>query len=101
MPRSPRTSWTGRGATSVSKGCNLATIEREVGDLRLAIDPSLCVAFADCVTLAPEAFHLNDAGVIEFGEPERVERERLIAACDACPVDALLVWDAQGTRLVP
>jgi len=58
----------------------MATIEREVGDLRIAIDPSLCVAFV---------------------EPQRVVRERLIAACEACPVDALLVWDATGNQLVP
>ncbi len=76
-------------------------IERAVGDLRIAIDPSLCVAFGDCVTAAPEAFQLQSDGVVAFVEPERVERERLIAACDACPVDALLVWNAAGTQLVP
>jgi ferredoxin len=76
-------------------------IERAVGDLRIGIDPSLCVAFGDCVTVAPEAFYVQPDGVVAFVEPERVERERLIAACDACPVDALLVWNAAGTQLVP
>lgn len=76
-------------------------IERTVGDLRIGIDPLLCVAFGDCVTVAPEAFHVEPDGVVAFVEPERVERERLIAACDACPVDALLVWNAAGTQLVP
>ena len=79
----------------------MATIDREVGDLRIAIDSSLCVAFADCVTIAPEAFHVSDDGIVAFVEPQRVERGRLIAACDACPVDALLVWDATGNPLVP
>ena len=79
----------------------MATLEREVGDLRIAIDPSLCVAFGDCVTIAPEAFLVGDDGVVAFVEPQRVERERLIAACEACPVDALLVWDAQGQQVVP
>jgi len=79
----------------------MAMIEREVGDLRIAIDPSLCVAFSDCITAAPEAFQLNAEGVVAFLDPTRVERERLVAACDACPVDALLVWDVVGTQLVP
>jgi len=79
----------------------VATLEREVGDLRIAIDPSLCVAFGDCVTIAPEAFLVGDDGVVAFVEPQRVERERLIAACEACPVDALLVWDGQGQQVVP
>jgi ferredoxin len=79
----------------------MATIDRAVGDLRIGIDQSLCVAFSDCITAAPEAFQLNPEGVVDFLDPERVERERLIVACGACPVDALLVWDVVGTQLVP
>lgn len=72
-----------------------------VGDLRIQIDPMLCVAFAECVTVAPEAFRLNGDDMVEFVEPQRVERERLLAACAVCPVDALLVWDGSGRQLVP
>ncbi|HTR20484.1 MAG TPA: ferredoxin [Gemmatimonadales bacterium] len=75
--------------------------ERVVGDLRIKIDRDLCVGFGDCVDAAPEAFRLDDAGVVAFVDPERVERARLLQACDACPVDALLAWDAVGTPLVP
>ncbi len=75
-------------------------LERRAAGLRIQIDPTLCVAFADCVAVAPEAFVLNGEGVVVFVDPERVERERLIRACEACPVDALLVWDADGTPLV-
>jgi len=74
---------------------------RVVGDLRIGIDETLCVGFGDCVTRAPEAFRLNDEGMVEFVEPHRVDRAGLLAACAACPVDALLVWDAHGTPLVP
>ena len=70
-------------------------------DLRIEIDPLLCVAFADCVRIAPEAFELNDAGVVVLVEPQKVDRARLLEACAACPVDALLVWDADGKQLVP
>lgn len=75
--------------------------ERVVGDLRIAIDALLCVGFGDCVERAPEAFRLNAEGIVEFAEPERVDRARLLEACEACPVDALLVWDAHGEQLVP
>ncbi|MBI1967522.1 MAG: ferredoxin [Gemmatimonadetes bacterium] len=78
-----------------------ADAEWVVGDLRIRIDATLCVAFGECVTIAPEAFRLNDDGVAVFVEPHRVERGRLLAACAACPVDAVMVWDAQGNRLVP
>jgi ferredoxin len=75
--------------------------ERQVGGLRLRIDRGLCVGFGDCIEAAPRAFRLDDEGVAIFTEPERVERACLVAACDACPVDALTVWDETGTQIAP
>ena len=74
--------------------------ERNVGDLRVRIDRTLCVGFGDCVAEAPEAFVLDEAGVAVFVKPEAVERERLLRACDACPVDAITVWNTEG-QIVP
>jgi ferredoxin len=75
--------------------------ERVVHSLRVRIDRTLCVGFGDCITEAPEAFVLDDAGVAVFVNPDLVERERLLRACDACPVDAITVWDESGAQIVP
>ena len=75
--------------------------ERIVGDLRIRIDRTLCVGFGDCVTDAPEAFVLDESGTAVFVKPEDVERERLLRACDVCPVDAITVLDANGSQIVP
>ena len=75
--------------------------ERTVGDLRVRIDRTLCVGFGDCITEAPEAFVLDDSGTAVFVNPSGVERERLLRACDACPVDAITVWNMDGTQIVP
>ncbi len=75
--------------------------ERIVHGLRIRIDRTLCVAFENCAKEAPEAFRLDDSGVVTFVEPERVERERLVRACDLCPVDAIAVWDETGRQIVP
>jgi ferredoxin len=75
--------------------------ERVVHGLRVRIDRTLCVGFGDCVTEAPEGFKLDDGGVAVFVNPEGVERERLLRACDACPVDAITVWDGDDRQLVP
>jgi ferredoxin len=75
--------------------------ERVVGDLRVRIDRTLCVGFGDCVTEAPDAFVLDDTGTAVFVKPEQVDRDRLLRACDVCPVDAITVWDATGGQLVP
>jgi ferredoxin len=75
--------------------------ERVVHGLRVRIDRTLCVGFGDCVTEAPEGFKLDDGGVAVFASPDGVERDRLLRACDACPVDAITVWDGEGKQLVP
>jgi ferredoxin len=75
--------------------------ERTAQGLRLCIDRSLCVGFGDCIDLAPEAFQLDEENIVIFLDPERVDRERLVRACDACPVDAITVWDERGDQLVP
>jgi ferredoxin len=76
-------------------------VERTVGGLRVRIDRTLCVGFGECVTEAPEAFVLDGEDLVVFVHPEQVDRERLIRACDLCPVDALTVWDETGRQVVP
>ncbi|MEJ2151455.1 MAG: ferredoxin [Gemmatimonadota bacterium] len=73
------------------------TTERTVGGITVRIDRLLCVGFGDCIDEAPQAFALDDEGIAEFGEGvASVDRGRLIRACEACPVDALSVYDANG-----
>ncbi len=74
---------------------------RSVGDLLICIDRAICVGFEDCITAAPGAFRLDAAGIATFAEPEGMERDRLLAACAACPVDALRVLDDEGRQILP
>ena len=39
--------------------------------------------------------------ILEELKPEAVARDVLLEACDACPVDALTVWDSSGAQIVP
>jgi ferredoxin len=75
--------------------------ERVIGDITIRVDRSICVGFAHCIDEAPDAFLLGDENLVHFNEPQRVDRELLIAACEACPVAALSVVDASGEQLVP
>ncbi len=76
-------------------------LERTVGGLRVRIDRTLCVGFGECVDAAPDAFALDGEDIAVFVNPDRVDREQLLKACDACPVDALTVWDETGRQVVP
>ena len=75
--------------------------ERTVHGLRIVIDRDQCVGFGDCAKEAPEGFKLDADAIAVFVEPEVVERERLLRACDACPVDAITVYDTEGKQIVP
>ena len=75
--------------------------ERTVHGLRIVIDRDQCVGFGDCAKEAPEGFKLDEDTLAVFVAPEAVERERLLRACDACPVDAITVYDESGNQIVP
>lgn len=72
-----------------------------IGDLVVRIDRTLCVGFGDCVDLAPVIFELDDDDVAVFRITGDISREALIAACDACPVDAITVLAEDGRQIVP
>src|SRR5216684_1913274 len=92
----------GHGARRAGTGRDVSDYEeRSVGELRVRIDRTLCVGFGDCITEAPEAFVLDESGTAVFVKPDAVDRERLLRACDSCPVDAITVWNANGTQIVP
>ena len=77
-------------------------IEKTIAGLTVRIDRTLCVGFGDCIERAPDVFELDGEGLCTFKEPAGpVDRDRLLAACDACPVDALAVLDETGRTIVP
>lgn len=77
-------------------------IERPAAGLLIRIDRLLCVGFGDCVDEAPDAFALDDEGLAAFVDGvQGAARERLLAACEACPVDALVALDEDGRVVAP
>lgn len=75
--------------------------EQKIAGLRIHIDRDLCVGFGDCIDVAPEAFVLDEEGIAELLSPEALERNRLLRACAACPVDAISARGPNGDVLVP
>jgi ferredoxin len=76
-------------------------LERTIGDLTIRVDRDLCVGFGHCLEEAVDAFDLGDDGIVRFAHPERASRDDLLAACQVCPVEALVALDADGEQIVP
>lgn len=77
-------------------------IDRKVAGLNVRIDRPTCIGSGNCVKVAPEVFELDDSSIVTFRQDATdIDRDRLVEACDVCPVDALIVHDEKGRRIVP
>jgi ferredoxin len=77
-------------------------VEKKIGDLTVKIDRGLCIASSNCINVAGEKFELDNEGIVAFrDDAQPLSREMVIEACASCPVDALIVLDADGNQIVP
>lgn len=75
---------------------------RKIGSLTIRIDREVCIGSGNCVKIAPEVFELDEKNLSAFvNAPEEIEKERILDACEVCPVDALEARDESGALLVP
>lgn len=66
--------------------------------LKVDIDPDACLAYGDCVELAPEAFEVEGIARVVGDAPAR----KLVDAARACPAEAITLIDAEsGERIYP
>jgi ferredoxin len=60
--------------------------------MRLVVDLSRCQAYAQCAFLAPDAFQMHGEEALMYDpNPGDSQREQVLRAAAACPVQAILV----------
>jgi len=60
--------------------------------VRLVVDLNRCEAYAQCCFLAPNVFELHGEEALWYDpEPSDAERDRVLRAAAACPVQAITV----------
>lgn len=75
--------------------------EKNIGDLKIKIDRTTCIATGNCINAAPEVFELDDERICAFkADLIEIESERLIEACSVCPVNALIAINKKGEKIV-
>lgn len=78
------------------------TPETKIGDVTVRLHRNGCISTGACVKAAPEVFRLDSRQLVSFVEPPgEVARDRLIDACQFCPVGALEARDEAGEQLAP
>ncbi len=84
--------------------------------IKIVIDPDLCIGAASCVTIKPEFYQLNvlnKAIVIDpadrQAEPSYSRRlevsdsdyEGILLAAESCPTRAIFIYDEAGHQIYP
>ncbi len=62
----------------------------------IEVDRDLCFGFGDCVDSAPGLFELDGENKSVVIDPEALELDDLLVAAQDCPVDAIIVVDADS-----
>jgi ferredoxin len=68
---------------------------------QISVNRELCASNAECVSLAPEVFELDDEELCVVFDPEGAKDKRILLAARACPVDAITLVDATGEQVWP
>lgn len=67
-------------------------------ELRIGIDPELCIGSADCVRLLPDAFRIDESRGVAEPLPGAASADRvlLFRARRSCPTRAIELHDERG-----
>ncbi|MCQ9135399.1 MULTISPECIES: ferredoxin [Streptomyces] len=60
------------------------------------VDRSLCIGSAQCVHHAPDGFRLDTARQSRPADPDPLANERVLAAAESCPVEAIMITLARN-----
>ncbi|MFG2963244.1 MULTISPECIES: ferredoxin [unclassified Streptomyces] len=65
--------------------------------MRVVVDLSRCEGYAQCAFLAPDAFRMHGEEALMYDpNPDDAQRDRVLRAAAACPVQAILVDRLEG-----
>lgn len=68
---------------------------------KISVNRELCASNAECVSLAPDVFELDDEDLCVVLDPEGAKDQRILDAARACPVDAITLIASDGERIWP
>ncbi|MFF2995911.1 ferredoxin [Streptomyces sp. NPDC057950] len=65
--------------------------------MRVVVDLSRCQGYAQCAFLAPDAFRMHgEEALMYVPNPDDAQREQVLRAAAACPLQAILVDRVDG-----
>ncbi len=68
---------------------------------KIIVDRDICIGAAPCVTVAPGVFQLDDENKAYVVDPKAADDETILLAAQACPVQAISLFDETGKQIFP
>lgn len=69
---------------------------------KIEVDRDLCVGDGACVNEAPQTFEMDDESIAIVRDPAGNSPDEILAAAQSCPVDAIILTDAEtGEKVWP
>ncbi len=68
---------------------------------KIVVDRDLCIGAAPCVTVAPGVFQMDDENKAYVVDQHGADNETILLAAQACPVQAILLYDENGGQIYP
>ncbi|WP_436758109.1 ferredoxin [Streptosporangium sp. V21-05] len=70
--------------------------------MRVVVDLARCQGYAQCAFLAPDTFRMRGEEALVFhSSPDEAQRDQVLRAAAACPVQAILVDRLDATAIPP
>jgi ferredoxin len=68
---------------------------------KIEVDRDLCIGAAPCVSVAPGVFQMDDENKAYVVDPKAADDETILLAAQACPVQAIKIFDEEGNQVYP
>lgn len=68
---------------------------------KVEVDRDLCIGAAPCVTVAPGVFQLDEENKAYIVDQKGADDETILLAAQACPTQAIIVYDDEGNQIYP
>ena len=68
---------------------------------RIVVDRNKCKGIGACVGVAPEVFEIDNEGKAVVISPEGTDDDRILEAAEACPLEAITLYDEDGEQAYP
>ncbi len=68
---------------------------------RIVIDREKCQGIGACVGTAPDVFEIDNEGKSVVINAEGADDETVHATAEACPLEAISLYDEEGERVYP